>query len=57
MLEPNQPIASIARSLAAALWAAAENSNAHDEPQKKISELEKELIEAYRAELAETLEF
>jgi hypothetical protein len=54
MTEP-QPIASIARSLAAALMAAAEQHNAHDEPQEKISKLEKELIEAYRAELIETL--
>lgn len=57
MPEPNQPIASIARSLAAALMDAAARANAHDEPQKKISSLEKELMEAYQAELADSLEF
>lgn len=48
-------LASIARDLAAALLAAAQKHNAHDEPQKQISALEKELIEAYRAEAVETL--
>jgi hypothetical protein len=51
----DRTIASIARDLAAALLAAAEKHNAHDEPQKQISALEKELVEAYRAEIVETL--
>jgi hypothetical protein len=48
-------IARIARNLAAALLAAAEKHNAHDEPQKQISALEKQLVEEYRAEIVETL--
>jgi RNA processing factor Prp31 len=51
----DQSIASIARSLAAAILVAARRDNAHDEQQKKISKLEKELVEAYRAEMVETL--
>jgi hypothetical protein len=51
----DRTIANIARDLAAALDAAARKHNAHDEPQKTISELEKQLIEAYRAEAVETL--
>ena len=51
----DRTIASIARDLADALLKAAEKNNAHDEPQKTISTLEKALIEAYRAEAVETL--
>jgi hypothetical protein len=51
----DRTIASIARDLALALLKAAQRDNAHDEPQREISKLEKELIEAYRAEAVETL--
>jgi hypothetical protein len=51
----DQSIASIARSLAAAILAAKRQDNAHDEPQQKISKLEKALVEAYRAEIIETV--
>jgi hypothetical protein len=53
---PDQSIVSIARELAEALLAASQQSAAHEEPQKKISALERELIEAYRAEITEALE-
>jgi hypothetical protein len=55
MSEQTQTLVTVARCLAAALEAAAAKSNAHDEPQQKISALEKELIEAYQAELIETI--
>ena len=51
----DKSIASIARVLAAALLAAAEKHNAHEEPQQNISALEKELIETYREEIIETV--
>jgi hypothetical protein len=55
MSEQTHSLVTIARCLAAALEAAATKKNAHDAPQRKISELENELIEAYRAELQETI--
>jgi hypothetical protein len=55
MSEQTQTFVTIARCLAAALEAAAAKNNAHDEPQQQISALEKQLIEAYRAELQEEL--
>jgi hypothetical protein len=51
----DKTIANIARDLAAAIIAAAEKHNAHDEPQREISALEKKLIDAYRDEAVETI--
>jgi hypothetical protein len=53
--EPPLSIETIARKLAAALMAAAAQSHAHDEPQREISSLEKQLIEAFRNELQEAM--